>query len=294
MKNKNLVIVSFAFILLLSVSIVSAGFFDWITGRAAGEGGGGGSCSGSGDNEYCNDISLESNCASPCTWNAEAVSRGGEHCINPKQPCPMRVGAGFASVAGAGTQVAIQSADATLGTVNAVVKDSTGNLRTVTVSANTQTKLPSGEVLKVGTIEQGGLFRRGAEVNIVVVPAGEGVGASVGGVAGTVTGAHTHLTDYRYLSAPLIKKTGTGFNSFSQTLKCDAFGLDYVVLGGGFQLLDLTGQSQASYDVLTNGPIDQHIYGVDIKDYSASVGEGKIFATCARLEQAIDSGEPHF
>ena len=32
MKNKSLVIISFAFIFLLNVSIVSAGFFDWITG----------------------------------------------------------------------------------------------------------------------------------------------------------------------------------------------------------------------------------------------------------------------
>ena len=32
--KKDLVIISFAFIFLLSVSIVSAGFFDWLTGDA--------------------------------------------------------------------------------------------------------------------------------------------------------------------------------------------------------------------------------------------------------------------
>ena len=137
-----------------------------------------------------------------------------------------------------------------------------------------------GTLATVTEIKKPFLGRPRASISVTPIPTGSSSGSS------TSTG-HTHLSEYRYLSAPLPKKVGSGFNSFSQTLKCDAFGQDYRVLGGGFQLLGLTGQAQASYDVLTNGPIDQNTYAVDIKDYSSSVDDARIFATCALIEPTL-------
>ncbi len=112
--------------------------------------------------------------------------------------------------------------------------------------------------------------------------------------SGGDTKGHTHLVDYKYVTEKLNLKTQTKvYNEFTGKIDCVGFGKNYVVLGGGYIL---SPKVNAGYIIETNGPESNHVYSVELRDYNIQYQNltGNIFATCARLENAIGTKEPHF
>lgn len=267
--KKSLVILSFAFIFLLSVSIVSAGWFsDLFSGKSTG------------DAVITGEMTQE-DCDKTCEPDSGTLSGSdNQYCACPgvsigETPINIRQGTGFTSIAGTNLQIAVRSIDIATRTTEVVVKEPNGVLETVTVASDGSAILRSGEKLTIGSVETtGGLFRRGATVEVSVTAPGDDV-SRLGGEEGAESSKeHTHLSDYKYVTQKLEISTT---KLLSGKVDCKRFGKDYVVLGGGFSV------SGNVNDVLIDGPTTSNIYEVKL----AGPTSGIMYATCARIETTL-------